>query len=76
MIINCKQYEAAMSLNETLFSFKDWRSAVDRRLQDVYCITIVDAGIDDKRLVNHWTSYDTPSEFVEWFGTKYDLDTK
>lgn len=65
-----------MSLNETLFSFKDWRSAVDHYLQDIYCITIVDAGIDDERLASHWTSHDTPSEFVKWFGTKYDLDSK
>ncbi len=65
-----------MSLNESLSSFKDWRGAVDQHLRDIYCITLVDAGIDDERLVNHWTSYDTPREFVEWFGTKYDLDPK
>ncbi|CAN5228979.1 hypothetical protein BH10PSE11_BH10PSE11_34210 [soil metagenome] len=65
-----------MSLNESFSSFKDWCSAVDHRLQDIYCITLVDAGIDDERLIDHWTSYDTPSEFVGWFGTKYDLDTK
>jgi hypothetical protein len=66
-----------MNLNEAPpSSFEDWCSAVDHRLQDIYCITLVDIGIGDERLANHWTSYDTPSEFVEWFGTKYDLDRK
>lgn len=65
-----------MNLNETPSSFEDWCSAVDHRLQDTYCISIIDAGIDDEQLANHWTTYDTPSEFVEWFGTKYDLDAK
>jgi hypothetical protein len=65
-----------MGLNGPFSSFKDWCSAVDKRLQDIYCITIVDAGIDDERLADHWASHDTPSEFVEWFRTKYDLDPK
>lgn len=39
-------------------------------------MTIVDAGIDHERLATHWASYDAPSEFVEWFGAKYDLDAK
>jgi hypothetical protein len=64
----------AINLNEPISSFADWRSAVDQRLQDIYCLTIVDAGIDDERLADHWASHCTPREFIEWFGTKYDLD--
>lgn len=56
--------------------FKAWRNTVDRYLQDTYCITIADAGIDDERLARHWKANDPPREFVEWFGTKYDLDSK
>lgn len=65
-----------MLLNEPLSSFDDWRSAVDHVLQDIYCLTIVDTGIDDERLASHWASKDSPNEFVEWFGAKYDLDRK
>ncbi len=55
-------------------SYRDWRKAVDRRLNQIYCITIVDAGFDEEYLTNHWRSNETPFEFVQWFGNKYDLD--
>ena len=55
-------------------SYRDWRKAVDRRLNQIYCITIVDAGFDEEYLANHWRSNETPFEFVQWFGNKYDLD--
>jgi len=55
-------------------SYRDWRKAVDRRLNQIYCITIVDAGFDEENLANHWRSNETPFEFVQWFGNKYDLD--
>ena len=57
-------------------SFPRWRRAVDRRLEDVYVITINDAGIDDDVLRSHWGMKQSPYEFVEWFGNKYDLDPK
>jgi len=57
-------------------SFAKWRSAVSRRLKDVYLITIDDAGIDDERLSSHWQMKQPLYEFVEWFATKYDLDPK
>ena len=55
-------------------SYRDWRDAVDRRLLQIYCITIEDAGIDDGYLASHWQSNEAPFEFVEWYGNKYDLD--
>jgi hypothetical protein len=55
-------------------SYRDWRGAVDARLLQIYCITIADAGIDEKYLIDHWQSNEAPFEFVEWFGIKYDLD--
>jgi len=57
-------------------SFLEWRNAVDRRLQDIYITTIDDAGIEDERLTSHWEMKQSPWEFVEWFGNKYDLDPK
>ena len=57
-------------------SFREWRNAVDRRMNDIYLITIDDAGIDDERLTSHWEMKQSPWEFVEWFGNKYDLDPK
>jgi hypothetical protein len=57
-------------------SFAKWRSSVNRRLKDVYVITIDDAGVDDERLSSHWQMKQSPYEFVEWFGNKYDLDPK
>jgi hypothetical protein len=55
-------------------SYRDWRYAVDRRLHQIYCITIEDAGFDEEYLVGQWKSNEAPFEFVEWFGNKYDLD--
>lgn len=54
--------------------FCDWRTAVDKRLQQIYCITVADAGFDEEYLVGHWRSNEAPFEFVEWYGNKYDLD--
>jgi hypothetical protein len=54
--------------------YREWRGVVDRRLHQVYCITIEDAGFDEDYLVNHWQSKETPADFVEWYGNKYDLD--
>jgi hypothetical protein len=55
-------------------SYRDWRDAVDRRLLQIYCITIEGAGFDEEYLTNHWQSKEAPFDFVEWFGNKYDLD--
>jgi hypothetical protein len=55
-------------------SYRDWCAAVDLRLSQIYCITIEDAGFDEEYLINHWQSNETPFEFAEWYGNKYDLD--
>jgi hypothetical protein len=54
--------------------YRDWRDTVDKRLHQIYCITIADAGVDEDYLVDHWQSNEAPFEFVQWFGNKYDLD--
>jgi hypothetical protein len=54
-------------------SFSEWRKAVDERMLDIYVITIDDSGVDDEYLMSHWQMKQSPYEFVEWFGMKYDL---
>jgi hypothetical protein len=60
----------------TEISFARWRGAVNRRLKEIYVITIDDAGMDDELLTAHWQMKQSPYEFVEWWGIKYDLDPK
>jgi hypothetical protein len=60
----------------TNISFAEWRSTVNRRFKEIYAITINDAGMDDAFLTSHWEMKQSPNEFVEWFGIKYDLDPK
>ena len=57
-------------------NFTEWRNAVDRRMLDVYAITIDDSGFEDDDLRSHWEDKESPFEFVLWFGNKYDLDPK
>jgi hypothetical protein len=57
-------------------NFTDWRSAVDKRMLDVYAITIEDSGFEDEDLRSHWGEKESPFEFVLWFGNKYDLAPK
>jgi hypothetical protein len=54
--------------------YPDWRDAVNQRLDQIYCITIDDAGVSEEHLIDHWQSNEAPFDFVEWFGSKYDLD--
>jgi hypothetical protein len=65
-----------MEVSMTNNSYRDWRESVDRRLHQVYCITIEDAGFSEDYLINHWQSKNAPSDFVEWQGNKYDLDQR
>jgi hypothetical protein len=54
-------------------SYGDWRNAVDERLQEIYCITIEDAGVDEDYLIKHWQSDEAAFEFVEWYATSMTL---
>jgi hypothetical protein len=63
-----------MEISTTIRSYDDWRVAVDQQLSEIYCITIEDAGFDEEYLIAHWQSDEPPSDFIKWFGNKYDLD--
>jgi hypothetical protein len=58
----------------TEINFITWRVAVNRRLKNIYVIDLDEAGVDDEFLKSHWEEKEPPSEFVLWFGNKYDLD--
>lgn len=60
----------------TELPFDAWRAAVDRQLFKIYGITIADADIEHERLSSHWEMHQSPNDFVDWFGLKYDLDPK
>jgi hypothetical protein len=48
--------------------YLSWRAAVDHQLNEIYCITIEDAGFDEEYLDCHWKLQESPADFVEWFG--------
>jgi hypothetical protein len=54
-------------------AYLDWRDAVNKCLHQIYCMTIEDAGFNEEYLIDRWQSHETPFDFVEWFGNKYDL---
>ncbi|GIK79789.1 MAG: hypothetical protein H3C55_14380 [Pseudorhodoplanes sp.] len=54
-------------------NFDDWKSSVDRLMKIRYCIDTDDAGLDDDQLSRYWTQMSYPFEFVDWYGSKYDL---
>jgi hypothetical protein len=62
-----------MEASTTSKSYRDWRDAVDNRLHQIYCITIEDAGIEEKYLIDQWRSKEAPFDFVERFGKKFNL---
>ena len=40
-----------------------------------FCIDMSDAGADPEQIIRYWKSGQSPAEFVDWFGEKYDLIT-
>lgn len=55
-------------------TFANWCEVVNQRLQNVYMITIADAGIEKSDLATRWQAKESPYDYVEWLALKFDLD--
>lgn len=54
--------------------FDDWLRRMNEIMVKNYSITLADLGAhEDERLRAAWEEDETPLEYVEWFGEKYDL---
>jgi hypothetical protein len=53
--------------------FEHWKQEVDRLLVTAYCLDSSDAGIDTEYLERQRLEGLSPTQFVEWYGRKYDL---
>ncbi len=49
-------------------AFSRWKATVDSVMKKIYGIDTNDAGIEDERLSDHWSTGEAPEHFVEWFG--------
>jgi hypothetical protein len=53
-----------------------WITAVnDLMLQD-YAIDLDDTGLGNQQIQEHFVSALPPRDFVDWFGSKYDLQKR
>jgi hypothetical protein len=57
-------------------SFRTWLRQTDAVMSGIYGIDTSDAGVDDEFMKRVWKTGETPREFVEWFGQKFDLVSK
>ena len=53
-----------------------WVKEVDRILLEEFCIDLSDAGADQADVLRYWKFDESPDDFVDWFGEKYDLITR
>lgn len=53
--------------------FDDWKADVDRVMTRRFLIDTASAGLDEARLQEFFESGQSASDFVEWYGEKYDL---
>lgn len=50
-----------------------WVSEVDQIMLEEFCIDLSDAGADRSDVLRYWKRDESPTDFVNWFGEKYDL---
>ncbi len=60
-------------LSEWTDDFDEYRKAVSQYLKKYYCITWHDACGDEAPIRDAIQAKETPTEFAEWWATKYDL---
>ena len=53
-----------------------WVAEVDGIMLEEFCIDLSDAGADRADILRYWKFNQSPDEFVDWFGEKYDLITR
>lgn len=52
-----------------------WVKEVNRLMLEEFCIDLSDAGADRADVLRYWKFDESPTNFVAWFGKKYDLIT-
>ena len=53
--------------------FETWKRQVDKAMVQKYAIDTTDAGLGEEELLKHWQQEPSATEFVTWYGEKYDL---
>lgn len=53
-----------------------WVKEVDRIMLEEFCIGLSDAGADRADVLRYWKFEQSPADFVDWYGEKYDLITR
>lgn len=53
-----------------------WVKEVDRILLEEFCIDLSAAGAHRDDVLRYWKFEESPADFVDWFGEKYDLITR
>jgi hypothetical protein len=53
-----------------------WVREVDQLMLEEFCIDLSEAGADPADVLRYWKAGQSPADFVDWFGEKYDLITR
>ena len=53
-----------------------WVREVDRIMLEEFRIDLSDAGADRADVLRYWKFGESPDDFVDWFGERYDLITR
>jgi hypothetical protein len=51
-----------------------WKLQVDAIMKRNFLIDLDDAGASEEDVLRYFGSGESPRDFAEWFGEKYDLD--
>lgn len=54
-------------------TFKQWKAEASRLLLRTYLIDLADAGAPAEILKRFWAGGESPAEYVEYLGRKFDL---
>lgn len=54
--------------------YSDWKQHTEHRLKALFGIDLADIGFEEAQLIGHHRTWPEPTEFIQWFANKYDLD--